>query len=409
MCDKTHRYEFLNAVDVMKKRKVAIISVASYPRIGGMTTWMDKIASSLSDEGFEVTFYALIEEYEEKIFQNKYEVKPVISSMQYPKLLGQYIPKLIRWLKLNLYFLFRDKSIKDCDIIISDMTPGVFSLASRLKNRYKKPLIVIVGGDMFYETQHQFYAKYLHQLLEKLYKGADAIIVDGYDHKENLVRRGVDNSKIKILGHGVDLNLYCANPDSKPFINYLKSNGIDITGKRVILFFGRLAKENGVDLIPDIVKGIPNSYSIIMGKGALYDELKKRIREEKLNVFLTGAIEKGLLISAIGLADVCLFPFRKIAGISQVITEAMACGEAIITTQAGAIDSLIIDGENGFICNVEDVEGLRNTLLKVLENKELKLNIGINARKTIGDDWNLENVKKEYTKIIDSLINCGVR
>ena len=398
-------HEFLNIVTVMKKRKVAIISVASYPRIGGMTTWMDKIATLLSDGGFEVMFYAIIEEYDKKIFQNKYEIKPIISSMKYPKLLGQYISKLIRWLKLNLYFLFRDKSIKDCDVIISDMTPGVFSLAFRLKNRYKKPLIVIMGGDIFYETQHQFYAKYLHQLLEKLFKGANVIIVDGYDHKDNLVKRGVDESKIKILRHSVDLNLYRDNPDSKPFIEYLKSNGIDITGKRVVLFFGRLAKENGVDLIPDIIKGIPDSYSIIIGKGVLYDELKEKIQKEKLNIFLTGVIDKGLLISAIGLADVCLFPFRKIAGISQVVTEAMACGKVIVTTQAGAIDSLIINGENGFICNVEDVEELRNTLLKVLENKELKSRIGMNAKKTIEDNWNLENVKKEYIKIVDSLIN----
>ena len=245
----------------------------------------------------------------------------------------------------------------------------------------------------------------LHQLLEKLFRGANAIIVDGYDHKENLVRRGVDESKIKILRHSVDLNLYRDNPDSKPFIEYLKSNGIDITGKRVVLFFGRLAKENGVDLIPDIIKGIPDSYSIIIGEGVLYDELKERIQKEKLNIFLTGVIEKGLLISAIGLADVCLFPFRKIAGISQVITETMACGKVIVTTQTGAIDSLIINGENGFICNVEDVEELRNTLLKVLENKELKSRIGMNAKKTIEDNWNLENVKKEYTKIVDSLIN----
>ena len=75
----------------MRNAKVAIISVASYPRIGGMTTWMDKIATSLSDEGFQVRFYAIIENYDDRIFQRNYEVKPVLASMKYPKLLGQYI------------------------------------------------------------------------------------------------------------------------------------------------------------------------------------------------------------------------------------------------------------------------------------------------------------------------------
>jgi len=386
------------------KKKVAIISVASYPRIGGMTTWMDKIASSLVEEGFDVRFYAIIEEYDEKIFQGKYEVVPVITSMEYPKVLGQYIPKLIRWTKLNLYFLFNDNWLKNCDAIISDMTPGVCSLAFRLKKRLKKPNIVVFGGDIFYETKNQFYANYLHKLLGKIFRESNAIIVDGYDHKENLIKRGVNESKIKILPNGVNLNLYCENPDPKLFSEYLKSNGINAEGVKVILFFGRLVEENGVDLIPDMVKDMHNSLCIIIGKGVLDDKLKKRIKEEKLNILLTGVVDKELLISALGFADVCLFPFRKIAGISQVLSEAMACGKAIVTTKTGAIDSLIQNNESGFLCDVENIQEIRSVLLKLLEDRELRLKIGAQARKIIEESWDLEVIKKEYAELVNSII-----
>lgn len=67
--------------------------------------------------------------------------------------------------------------------------------------------------------------------------------------------------------------------------------------------------------------------------------------------------------------------------IPTVLLEAMACGCAIVTTATCGIPEIIEHGKNGFISN--DEKELRGYIDKLLENQELRDNIGKAARQTI--------------------------
>jgi glycosyltransferase involved in cell wall biosynthesis len=51
--------------------------------------------------------------------------------------------------------------------------------------------------------------------------------------------------------------------------------------------------------------------------------------------------------------------------------EAMACEVPVVTTNAGGLPELNIDGVTGFSCNVGDIEGMTKSALTILDKDNL--------------------------------------
>jgi len=71
-------------------------------------------------------------------------------------------------------------------------------------------------------------------------------------------------------------------------------------------------------------------------------------------------------------------------GFSLVILEAMACGCAVVATDCGAAREVIDDGENGFLVNVGDTQGIADKVRLLLGDRGLRRRIGRNALETVG-------------------------
>lgn len=77
----------------------------------------------------------------------------------------------------------------------------------------------------------------------------------------------------------------------------------------------------------------------------------------------------------------CYVCFSIFEGGPLPVLEAMACGIPCISSPVGQVPEIIIDGQNGFI--VETKEELKEKLVLLKHNHELRKKISINARKTI--------------------------
>ena len=69
-------------------------------------------------------------------------------------------------------------------------------------------------------------------------------------------------------------------------------------------------------------------------------------------------------------------------GFCLPIVEAMACGCAVISTRHEAAPGLINDGENGLLVPIGDVDAFRDSIRKLLEDKDLRNKITENAQQT---------------------------
>lgn len=159
-----------------------------------------------------------------------------------------------------------------------------------------------------------------------------------------------------------------------------------------ILSVGRLVKYKNLDVIIDALDVITphvEYHMEIAGEGPLKNELQKKINYVKLSekIYLLGKLPRETIQEKMRMADVfVLISKRETFGL--VYLEAMLQGCIVIASYGGGVDGIIVDGENGFLCN----EGDKNNLVQIIQSiylmsSEQKMRISINAQLTA----------KEYT------------
>jgi glycosyltransferase involved in cell wall biosynthesis len=87
-------------------------------------------------------------------------------------------------------------------------------------------------------------------------------------------------------------------------------------------------------------------------------------------------------------------------GFSLPILEAMACGCVVISTDCGGPRDIIMNGENGFLVPVGDVDEIVNKVRLLLSNKQLRAKCLANSKETVKKfNWEVSATK------IEQLIN----
>ena len=90
-------------------------------------------------------------------------------------------------------------------------------------------------------------------------------------------------------------------------------------------------------------------------------------------------------------------------GIPVALMEAMASGLPVVSTFHSGIPELISDGKTGWLCSERDAEGIALALSKIINNKDMVLNIVSSARKQIEDNFNQEIEYIKMASLLESL------
>ena len=83
-------------------------------------------------------------------------------------------------------------------------------------------------------------------------------------------------------------------------------------------------------------------------------------------------------------------------GMSNTILEAMASGLPCVVTDVGGNRELVTEGENGFLVASGDHTSLANRLAELLENKQLKDDMGRRSRSRATTDFTIARMTDQY-------------
>lgn len=87
------------------------------------------------------------------------------------------------------------------------------------------------------------------------------------------------------------------------------------------------------------------------------------------NVHFAGQVsDVGSYLAAM---DVFIYPSRH-EGLGSILLDAMAIGLPVVATRAGGIPEIIREGENGLLCEVDDIDGLTEAVLALRRDKDLR-------------------------------------
>ena len=176
-------------------------------------------------------------------------------------------------------------------------------------------------------------------------------------------------------------------PNFIDFSRFKKTNkdhfkkAISPKGEKIIVHTSNFRKvkrvEDVIHVLCKISEKIPAKL-LMIGDGPERQNAEKLVRSlcDKMDVRFLGkqeAVEELLAI-----ADVFLLPSESESfGLSAL--EAMACEVPVVSSNAGGIPEVNIDGETGFLLNVGDVQGMANRCLELLQDEAMLAQFKKNA------------------------------
>lgn len=182
-----------------------------------------------------------------------------------------------------------------------------------------------------------------------------------------------------------------------------------------ILFVGRLAKNHKrphllIEAFAKLAGTFPNWQAEIWGAksgNAYYKELEFLIEHYKLKqkVFLKGNTTD--VASVLQNGDIFVFP-SAYEGFGLALGEAMSMGlPAIGYKNCSAVNELIQDGVNGFLCD-DGVDALADKLKILMENQNLRVKLGINARQSM-KRYAPKNIWNQWEKLLYNMVNQKIK
>ena len=179
-----------------------------------------------------------------------------------------------------------------------------------------------------------------------------------------------------------------------------------------ILWVGRFIKwkhpEVAIELAEDLKKKGYLFKITMIGNGELEEKIRTMIAEKNVSdyVELTGAMASEKVRTYMEKADIFLFTSDFNEGWGAVLNEAMNSGCAVVASHAiGSVPFLLRDGKNGLIYKNGDQKHFEKKVCQLLDNLELRKNMGKEAYKTIVNLWNAEIAAKRFVKLIKELKN----
>ena len=143
---------------------------------------------------------------------------------------------------------------------------------------------------------------------------------------------------------------------------------------------GRLSKEKNQKMLVDAIKVLCQKYEnlslTILGDGPLKNELENYVEDKGLSdiIHLEGNVAN--VEEYFSKSDIFVLS-SSYEGLPLVILEAMAAKLPIVSTDVGGIKDIVTN--NGLLVESENTDALVNVLEKVIEDKDLREELGNNS------------------------------
>ncbi len=196
------------------------------------------------------------------------------------------------------------------------------------------------------------------------YEEADYITVPSTPALRSFVQQGIPAHKLIRIPYGVDLS------DYRPLAKR------DSTFR--VLFVGSASLRKGIQYLLEATAGLrlPNFEVALVG--GIADDARAIVERHADRVRLLGVIPRLELADVFSQGSVLVLPSLE-EGLALVQAQAMACGLPVIATTATGAEDLFTSGVEGLIVPVRDVTALREAILQLYEQPELRTAMGQNA------------------------------
>ncbi len=375
--------------------KIMKIGILCYPTYGGSGIVATELGMSLANKGYEVHFIssalpARLDITNPNIFFHKVNVQtyPLFQYQPYDIALSSMIYRVVNLYKLDL--LHAHYAIP--------YAYAAFTAKQMLKEEGKDiPLVTTLHGtDITLVGQHPSYK----HAVEFSINQSDTITSVSESLKKDTLQIFNIKKEIQVITNFIDNSEFdeCVECNRNQFAN---------DDEKILIHVSNLRPVKRIGDVLQVFKNVQQkvkSKLVIIGEGPDM-EIVNQFLEENPNLIgqirLLGKVND--LYRILQLSDVFLLPSEQ-ESFGLAALEAMAANTPVISSNAGGIPEVNIQGETGFLAETGNVEAMSNYTIKLLSDENLLSQMKMNAKQQ-AIKFDLKNILPLYEKMYEETLN----
>jgi glycosyltransferase involved in cell wall biosynthesis len=267
--------------------------------------------------------------------------------------------------------------------------------ALRIGARLDLPVITTVHGHDI--TKHEN-APAGHSISRRFFDRVDGVIAVSDFIAEQALARGCPENKLIQHYIGIDLDKF-SQPRQE-------------SAQPSLLFVGRLVEKKGCTYLLQAMERLktrfPELVLTIIGAGNLDTELQQEAAERDINVVFAGTasaaeIRQQLSRSWLFVAPSITARSGDAEGLGMVFLEAQALQTPVVSFRSGGLVEAVEDGVTALLSEEKDVAGLAHNIASLLENSDLRHNMGIAGRRRVEEFFDVRKQCAKLETIYDKL------
>ena len=370
------------------------IGILCYPTYGGSGIVATELGMSLANKGYEVHFIssnlpARLDITNPNIFFHKVNVQtyPLFQYQPYDIALSSMIYRVVNLYKLDL--LHAHYAIP--------YAYAAFTAKQMLKEEGKDiPLVTTLHGtDITLVGQHPSYK----HAVEFSINQSDTITSVSESLKKDTLQIFNIKKEIKVITNFID------NTEFDEF-NACSRKQFATNDEKILIHVSNLRPVKRIIDVLEIFKDVEKhvkSKLIIIGEGPDMEKVNEFLEENPhliSKIRLLGKVND--LYRILQLSDLFLLPSEQ-ESFGLAALEAMAANTPVISSNAGGIPEVNIQGETGYLAEIGNVKAMSNYAIKLLSNDDLLQEMKNNAKKQ-AIKFDLKNILPLYEQMYDETL-----
>src|SRR5215813_13473987 len=229
-----------------------------------------------------------------------------------------------------------------------------------------------------------------HELTRRVYDGGAHLLPLSWSCRDSLIEDyRIEPERISVIPPGIDVNRYAPPNRAR------RSEQAPLR----LLFIGADFLRKGGDLLVALARA-PELRDL------QFDLVTRAYRGpvmDNIHVHHDVTPNSSRMLKLLGDADLYALPTRADSHAIATL-EAMAMGLPVITTPVGGVVDVVRDGENGFLVPRNDADALGDRILKLRQNRTLRLRLGQAARATVETRFNAARLS---ATVVDLLLRAA--
>ena len=177
------------------------------------------------------------------------------------------------------------------------------------------------------------------------------------------------------------------------------------TTRHVPLILGvfRLSEEKRPLLFLEIcekVKSIvPNTQVAIAGIGPMEAELRAEIQKRQISHYIKLLGRRNDIYELMRSSSILLLT-SAFEGTPNVVLEAQALGLPVVATRVGGVPDIVVDGETGFLVDVDDKAVMVEACVRIMTDNNLRVRMREAARSHIARSFTVQGMVDDYLNLL---------